>query len=131
MLIRFWCTSLKKFRCSIFLISLKQWCRTKLRAIVSNTNYFKPFISKFKPIIYNSNSKVIHNFCMYGPYNRSTYSRSNTSKIKVTIQKIIILSVNPFTVICLKNVFKFSFSQNMLVIEIKCELINFHYKMMI
>ena len=65
-LIRFWCISLKKFRgYSNFLISLTQWYRTKLRAIVPNRNYFKPIISKFKTIIYNSYSKIIHNFCMH------------------------------------------------------------------
>ena len=41
-LLLFWCISLKKFWCySKFLISLTQWHRTQLRAIVSNTNYFK------------------------------------------------------------------------------------------
>ena len=54
-LIRFWCISLKKFRyCSIFFISLTQWCRTKLLAIISNTNYFKPIILKFKTLNYYS-----------------------------------------------------------------------------
>ena len=36
----------------------------KSRAIVHNTNYFKPFILKFKTFVYNSNSKIIYNFCM-------------------------------------------------------------------
>ena len=66
-LIIFWCTSLKKFRCSSkFLFSLTQWCRTKLRAIVPNTNYFQPIILKLKTFIYNSDSKIMHNFCSYG-----------------------------------------------------------------
>ena len=37
--------------------------RTKLRAIVSNTDYFKPITLKFKTIVYNGKSKIIHNFC--------------------------------------------------------------------
>ena len=66
-LIRFWCISLKKFRCYLsFLISLTQWYRTKLRAIVPNRNYFKPIILKFKTFIYNSGSKIIYNCCIYG-----------------------------------------------------------------
>ena len=49
MLIRFWCIPLKKFRCcSKFLISLTQCYRRKLRAIVPNSDYFKPIILKFK-----------------------------------------------------------------------------------
>ena len=48
------------------LFSLTQWYRTKLRAIVSNTNYFKPIIFKFKKFIFNSNSKIVYNFCIYG-----------------------------------------------------------------
>ena len=40
--------------------------RTKLRAIVSNTNYFKPIILKFKMYIYNSNSKITYSFCIHG-----------------------------------------------------------------
>ena len=39
---------------------------TKLRTIVSITNYFKPTILKFKSFIYNSNSNVVHNFCIHG-----------------------------------------------------------------
>ena len=57
-LIRFWCTSLKMFRCcSIFMISLTQWYRKKLRAIVPKTNYLKRIILKFKTFIYNSNRR--------------------------------------------------------------------------
>ena len=47
------------------LISLTVWYRTKLHAIVPNMNYFKPIILKFKIFIYNSESKIIYNFCMY------------------------------------------------------------------
>ena len=66
-MIRFWCKSLKKFRCYLkFLISLTQWYRTKLCAIVPNRNYFKPIILKFKTFIYNSDSKIIYNFSTYG-----------------------------------------------------------------
>ena len=43
---------------------LTQWYKTKLRAIVP-TNYFKPFILKFKTFIYISNSKIMDNFCKY------------------------------------------------------------------
>ena len=50
-LFRFWCISLKKFCCSKFLISLTQWYRTKLCAIVHNTIYFKLVILKFKTFI--------------------------------------------------------------------------------
>ena len=43
-----WCISLKKFRCfSKILTSLTQLCRTKLRAIVPNADYFMPMIMKF------------------------------------------------------------------------------------
>ena len=35
-----------------------------LRAIVPNTSYFKPNILQFKIFIYNSNSKIMHNFCI-------------------------------------------------------------------
>ena len=49
-----------------FFISITQWHRTKLRAIVWNTNYFKPIILKFKTFIYNSNIKIMYNFCMHG-----------------------------------------------------------------
>ena len=67
MFIRSWCISPKKLRCcSKFLISLTQGSRTKLRATVPNTNYFKPIILKFKKFNYNSNTKIICNFCMYG-----------------------------------------------------------------
>ena len=45
---------------------LTQWYRTKLRAIVPNANYFKPIILKFKILIYNSDSKIMFNFCIYG-----------------------------------------------------------------
>ena len=59
--------SLKDFRCCLkFLIILTQWYRTKLLAIVPNRNYFKPIILKLKTFIYNSDSKIIYNFCMYG-----------------------------------------------------------------
>ena len=34
-----------------------------MRAIVPNTNYFKPVILKLKTFIYNSNSKIIYDFC--------------------------------------------------------------------
>ena len=40
--------------------------RIKLRAIVPNRNYFKPIILKFKIFIYNSNNKIIYNFCIHG-----------------------------------------------------------------
>ena len=66
-LIRFWRISSKKFWCCpIFFISLTEWCSIKMRGIVSNMKYFKPIISKFKEFIYNSNSKIIYNFWMYG-----------------------------------------------------------------
>ena len=39
---------------------------TKLHAIVSNADYFKLIILEFKTFIYNSNSKIIHTFCMCG-----------------------------------------------------------------
>ena len=39
---------------------------TKLRAIVPNRNYYKPIILKFKIFIYNNNSKIMYNFCIYG-----------------------------------------------------------------
>ena len=32
----------------------------------TNMNYFKPIIFKFKIFIYNSNNKIIHNFCVNG-----------------------------------------------------------------
>ena len=65
-LIRFWCLSLKNFRCYYkFLITLKQWYRAKLCAIVPNADYFEPIILKFITFIYNSNSKITHNFCIY------------------------------------------------------------------
>ena len=68
-LIRFWCMSLKKLQCySKFLISLTQWNRTKLRAIVPNRNYFKPIILKFKTFIYNSVSKIIYKFVRMGAF---------------------------------------------------------------
>ena len=71
------CVLLKKFRCcSKFYISLKLLYRTKLRAFVLNANYFKPNILKFKTFIYNSNSKIMHNFCM---------CRSNTPPSKEEI----------------------------------------------
>ena len=66
-LIIFWCISLKKFRCcSKFLISLTQRYKTKLRAVVLNTNYFTPIILKSETFIYNRDKKILHNFCMYG-----------------------------------------------------------------
>ena len=37
-----------------------------MRAIAPNTDYFKPIILKFKTFIYNTNSNVIHEFCMHG-----------------------------------------------------------------
>ena len=62
---------------SKFPISLTHRYRTKLLAIVPNADYFKPTILKFKKFIYNSNSKIMHNFCVYGgnalPVGRSTY----------------------------------------------------------
>ena len=33
--------------------------------MVPNTNFFKPIILKFEAFIYNSNNKIIHNFCIY------------------------------------------------------------------
>ena len=52
--------SLKRFRSySKFTISFTRRYRTKLCAIVSNTDYFKPIILKFKTFIY----KIIYNFC--------------------------------------------------------------------
>ena len=78
MLTRFWCISLRKFRCfSKFFISLTQWYRTKLRAIVPNRNYFKPIILKFETFIYNSGSKIIYNFCTYGGNTPPRRGRSN------------------------------------------------------
>ena len=68
-MVRFWCISLEKFfYCSKFSISLIQWYKTKLHAIVPNTNYFEPTISKFKTNIYNNNSKIIymHIHIMFG-----------------------------------------------------------------
>ena len=47
-----------------FLISLTRWNRTKLRAIIPNTNYFKPIILRFKIFVYNRNSKTMYNFCI-------------------------------------------------------------------
>ena len=41
-----------------FLISLLQRYRTKLRAIILNTIYFKQFILNFETFIYNSNSTI-------------------------------------------------------------------------
>ena len=64
-LIRFWCISLKKFRRSKFLISLTQRYKTKFCTIVPNTNCFKPNNLKLKILIYNSNSKIICNFCTH------------------------------------------------------------------
>ena len=63
---KFYGISLKKFWCCLkFLISLTRWCRTKLRAIVFITNYFKLIILKFKTFIYNNNNEIIYNFCMH------------------------------------------------------------------
>ena len=50
---------------SIF-IYLTQWYRTKLRAVVPNTNNFKSIILKFKTLIYDSDCKIIYNFCIHG-----------------------------------------------------------------
>ena len=70
-LIRFWCISVKQFRCCPkFMISLTQCYRVKLRAIVPNMNYFKKIILKFKIFVYNSNSnKIICIFSIYGDNN--------------------------------------------------------------
>ena len=66
-LIRFCCISRQKFRSfSKFFISLTHWYAAKLRAILPNTNYFKSIILKLKTFIYNSNNKIICNFCIYG-----------------------------------------------------------------
>ena len=68
-LIRFQCISLKKFRCCPkYFISLTQRKRTKLRAIAPDTSYFKPVILKFKTLISNSSSKIIHSFCIHRVY---------------------------------------------------------------
>ena len=36
-----------------------------MRAIVHNTNYFKAIILKFKIFIFNSDGKIIYNFCTH------------------------------------------------------------------
>ena len=58
--------NLWNFMFSSTLISLTQWYRTKLRAAVPNTNYFKPIILTFKTFIYISNGKIIYNFLYMG-----------------------------------------------------------------
>ena len=59
--------SFKMFRCCLkFFISLTQWHKAKLRAIAPKSNYFKPITLRLKTFIYNSNKKIIYNFCMYG-----------------------------------------------------------------
>ena len=50
---------------SKILISSTQWYRTKLRKIVPNTNYLKPIILEFKTLIYDTNSKILYNLCIY------------------------------------------------------------------
>ena len=66
-LIIFWYIFLRKFKCSSkFLISFTEWYTRKLRVFVPNTNHFKPIIFKFKIFVYNSNSKIMYNFCIYG-----------------------------------------------------------------
>ena len=73
MLIKFWCTSLKKSRCSSkCVISLTQRYRTKMHGILLNKNKFKPILLKFKIFNSNSNSKIMLNFCT---------SRGNTSTV--------------------------------------------------
>ena len=37
-----------------------------MRAVVPNTDYFKPIFFKFKIFVNNSNSKIICNFCICG-----------------------------------------------------------------
>ena len=59
MVVRSWCLSHKGFFCSKFLISVTQRYRTKWRAMVPNTNYFKPIILELQTFIYNCNSKII------------------------------------------------------------------------
>ena len=47
-----------------------------MRAIVFNTNYFKPNTLKFKTFIYIRKSRIIYNFCKY---------RSNTPPVGVEV----------------------------------------------
>ena len=64
-LIKFYGISFNSFHCSSkYLISLTHLCWKKLRAIVPNADYFTPIILKFKILIYNSNRKITHNFCV-------------------------------------------------------------------
>ena len=37
----------------------------KINYRATNTNYFKPILLKFKILIYNSDSKIMYNFCMH------------------------------------------------------------------
>ena len=48
------------------MIALTQWYITKLLAVVPNTNNFKSIILKFKTLIYDSDCKIIYNFCIHG-----------------------------------------------------------------
>ena len=108
--IRFLCITLKKLRCcSKFLNSLTQQYRIKLRAVVSNTNYFKPIILKLIAFIYNRNSKTIRNFCVsghtspvkgkYPPRRREFYNadnfRNNVSKyLKIMVESYVCDNLN-------------------------------------
>ena len=49
-----------------FSITLTQWYRTKLRAMIPNANYINPIILKFKTFIYKRNCKIIYNFIICG-----------------------------------------------------------------
>ena len=47
-------------------IFLTEWSKTKLHAIIPNTDYFKQIILKFKAFLYNSNKKNMHNILLHG-----------------------------------------------------------------
>ena len=55
----------------LFDISITQRYGTKLCAIVSNVDYFKPINLKFKAFIYNSNRKAIYNLGIRGGNSRN------------------------------------------------------------
>ena len=59
-----------------FSTSLIQLYKTKLCGIVHSTDYFSPFILKFKTFIYNSNNKIICNLCLCGNPSRRGWSIS-------------------------------------------------------
>ena len=76
----------------LIMISLTLWYMTKLWAIVSNTNYFKPNILKFKTFIYNSNCKIIYNFCIYGCNTLPVVRESNLlGKEMIVLHKSLII----------------------------------------